>query len=711
VFSSLAGATGVPVGGYLPFVGLGLSNEDKDDFTTTTFYHTSQPTSGMMLGYGNPVTPNFDLALLDSGAGFSLLTRQAWVDFNMDGPYSGNTDGFRGTEEIEFEGATGSLFADVNDPVGLYAAGLQARTGGPSFAMNLNTMTGQTNTSMVSIQDGADSDLPNIVGMTFASRYATYIRSDLPQIFEKDGRTVRSPAVEFHPLGSGGQGITRRAPMSLGPTGAFSSPPVWVYNFEDFDIDHPQEDPSAPTVFPTGFGGAFLNVNAKENNQQLGNEQFLFDTGADVTVVSSLSAIFLGYQGVPDFTVAVVGSGGTAFDVPGFFLDELTVFAEHAVTHAESNLVLTNVPVIILNVTDPRDPENVVPGIIGTNIVAGRNVVLDPKPGGDPGPSLYISDPITTQKNWTSTAASATFGTGSNWSGSSAPNNLGIANVRHVSGGNQTAVVAANTTVWELNVSGTVSNSMTVQVQNGVTLQTFSGINIEVGGRIELQNATLDTQYVEMLAGTLTGQGTIETGSGPIPGQVENRAGTVAPGNGVGELEIIGRFSNGPAGIVAMQLGGDVAGQYDLVTVDGPITLAGTLSVSLVNSFLPSAGDAFTLMTYTDGLVGAFETLNLPVGHNWGIDYSNDAVVLNVHHAGDFNVDGVVDAADYVWWRKTGGSAQQYQDWVQTFGQSLGGGSGTGAAGVPEPGSAVVALVAICGLLLGRSSVANGMKQ
>jgi hypothetical protein len=569
--------------------------------------------------------------------------------------------------------------------------------------MNLNVMTGQTNTSMVSIQEGADSDLPNIVGLTFASRYATYIRSDLPQIFEKDGRTVRSPAIEFHELGSGGQGITRRAPMSIGPTGAFSQPPTWVYNFEDFDINHPQEDPSAPTVLPTGFGGAYLNVNAKENNQPLGNTQFLFDTGADVTVVSSLSAIFLGYNGVPDFTVAVVGSGGTTFDVPGFFLDELTVFAELTTSPgAPNNLVLNQVPVVILNVTDPRDPENVVPGIIGTNVVAGRNIVLDPKPGGAPGPSLYIGDPVTTQRNWTSTDASATFGTGSNWSGGSAPNNLGIANVRHVSGGNQTAVVAANATVWELNVSGTVSNTMTVRIQNGLTLQTFSGINVETGGRIELQNATLDTQYVEMLGGTLTGQGRIETGSGPIPGQVENRGGTVAPGNGVGELEIIGRFSNGPAGTVAMELGGASAGQYDIITVDGPMTLAGTLNVSLVNSFLPSAGQTFTLLTNTDDFLGTFQTVNLPSGYNWGLDYGLNEVVLTLFHAGDFNQDGVVDAADYVMWRKMGGSMQQYQDWVHDFGQSLGSGGGNGANGVPEPASAMLALVALSVFALSR---------
>ena len=97
---------------------------------------------------------------------------------------------------------------------------------------------------------------------------------------------------------------------------------------------------------------------------------------------------------------------------------------------------------------------------------------------------------MTTEKNWTTAAASGTFGTGGNWSGGLAPDltNRGIANVRHVSGGNQTAVVSANAVVWELNVSGTANQTMTVNVQSGVKLTTFSGINIEQGGVVQLQN-------------------------------------------------------------------------------------------------------------------------------------------------------------------------------------------------------------------------------
>ncbi len=448
----------------------------------------------------------------------------------------------------------------------------------------------------------------------------------------------------------------------------------------------------------------FLTVNANENGQNLGNSQFLFDTGADVTVVSSFSANQLGYQGVPDFTVAVVGSGGTAFDVPGFFVDEFTVFAELLPSHAADNVVLHNVPVIILDVTNPGDPGNVVPGIVGTNVIAGRNVVFDPKPAGTgPGPSLYIGDPVTIEKNWIITAASGTFGSGGNWNGGTTPTILGIANVRHVSGGNQIAVVAANATVWEVNVSGTANQTMTLQVQSGVMLQTFSGVNIELGGAIDLQNGTLDTQYVEMLGGTLSGQGMIETGSGPLPGQVENRGGTIAPGNGIGELNIIGRFANGPGGTMAYELGGSAAGQYDKISVTGGATLDGILAVSLVSAFTPSAGDSFTILATTEDIGGTFDHLLLPDGQNWNVNYASKSVQLVVGNPGDFNFDGAVDARDYVVWRNSGLGPLNFSAWRSHFGTTYAGGAGLGTLdAVPEPSGLLALLIAACGLALSR---------
>jgi hypothetical protein len=691
-----ARATGVPIGGFLPMVGIALTDEFRDDLDTFA-YPSSEP-GGTPLGRTGA---HYDVALLDTGAALSLLTAQAHYDFKMDGPYPGEPDGFAGTEQIEIGGATGNFFADIDDPVGLYAGGLQGSGTNP-LVIDHNTLEGQTNTSLATLP--AESDLPNIVGLTFSSRYATHIRNDLPQIFQLDGRTVRAPQIEFLELGSGGQGIARRAPMSLNPGSSFTQPPIWFYNIENFDIDNPHENPSIPTAMQ---GGMFLTANVTHGGNGFSNSQFLFDTGADVTVLSeqrAYSQLLLDPEN-PDFTVAVIGSGGIKLDVPGYFLEQFTIQA----VMGGGNLTLSNVPVVVLDVTNPADPPNIVDGIIGTNLLSGRNLVIDPKTT-TVGPSLYISDPVTTQKNWATAAASGLFGAGGNWTGGTAPDivNRGIANVRHVAGGNQTAVVAADATVWELNVSGTANESMTVDVQSGVTLTTFSGINIEQGGAVNLHNATLDAQFVEILGGALRGGGLVTTGSGPIPGQVENRSGTIAPGSSIGVLNIEGRFANGSNGTLDFELGGLApATQYDQIVVDGGVTLDGTLAVSLIDLggglFAPSVGDAFQLITATDGIGGTFQELLLPDGVNWMVNYTSTSVELLVGLPGDYNHDGTVDAADYVVWRTTSGSPANYAAWRDNFGATMPGGGAAGAAAAPVPEPAAAVLFALAAWLLAHA--------
>jgi uncharacterized protein YjbI with pentapeptide repeats len=69
---------------------------------------------------------------------------------------------------------------------------------------------------------------------------------------------------------------------------------------------------------------------------------------------------------------------------------------------------------------------------------------------------------------------------------------------------------------------------------------------------------------------------------------------------------------------------------------------------------------------------------------------------------GDFNNDGAVDAADYVVWRKQGGSPAQFATWRANFGQGRMGSAGAAdelpGRAVPEP-SVVVLLVAVVSLL------------
>jgi hypothetical protein len=75
---------------------------------------------------------------------------------------------------------------------------------------------------------------------------------------------------------------------------------------------------------------------------------------------------------------------------------------------------------------------------------------------------------------------------------------------------------------------------------------------------------------------------------------------------------------------------------------------------------------------------------------------------------GDFNSDGIVDAADYVVWRKGAGSqfnATHHIEWSTHFGATSGAGStALGAAAVPEPAGAVLILLGFANLWVRRAS-------
>lgn len=59
--------------------------------------------------------------------------------------------------------------------------------------------------------------------------------------------------------------------------------------------------------------------------------------------------------------------------------------------------------------------------------------------------------------------------------------------------------------------------------------------------------------------------------------------------------------------------------------------------------------------------------------------------------AGDFNFNGVVDAADYVAWRKANGTHASFDIWRAHFGQNAGNSAAAGAtAFVPEPGTLIL---------------------
>lgn len=98
-----------------------------------------------------------------------------------------------------------------------------------------------------------------------------------------------------------------------------------------------------------------------------------------------------------------------------------------------------------------------------------------------------------------------------------------------------------------------------------------------------------------------------------------------------------------------------------------------------------------------------------PTGGDYGVIFAADN--MNVTTAvlpGDFNTDGVVDAADYVVWRKIDGTPSGYTLWRSHFGQTLASGSaGPVRTTVPEPADSMLLLIGLAAMCSRRRATAG----
>jgi T5SS/PEP-CTERM-associated repeat protein len=210
------------------------------------------------------------------------------------------------------------------------------------------------------------------------------------------------------------------------------------------------------------------------------------------------------------------------------------------------------------------------------------------------------------------------------------------------------------------------------------------------------------------------------SGSGTIDGKLINH-GAVAPGNSPGILTVEGDYAQSPGGTLMIEIGGTNKGiHYDALDMSGSAMLGGLLNVSLVNGFIPTAGNSFEILAADLGVTGTFATQVLPAlagGLSWHVVYGANSVLLQVDAAGllgDYNNNGAVDAADFVLWRKTLGSGialanddspgvgpDDYTRWRANFGRTAGSGAGAHVnVAVPEPTALTMLVAALIGCLI-----------
>jgi hypothetical protein len=207
--------------------------------------------------------------------------------------------------------------------------------------------------------------------------------------------------------------------------------------------------------------------------------------------------------------------------------------------------------------------------------------------------------------------------------------------------------------------------------------------------------------------------------------------GTYSPGLSP-TIVTAGNLAFDSANTLIMELGGTAPGSgHDQIQASGLLALGGTLKVELINGFTPTSGQSFNLFDWAS-VAGTFSSLSLPAlsGLAWNTSqlYTNGILsIINVDGiVGDYNNNGVVDAADYVVWRNnigttnilpndpTGGTIGnvQYDTWRSHFGQIAGSGAGVRSdsqesAAVPEPTTLWLAMLGAAAILAARRSIAE----
>jgi autotransporter-associated beta strand protein len=230
------------------------------------------------------------------------------------------------------------------------------------------------------------------------------------------------------------------------------------------------------------------------------------------------------------------------------------------------------------------------------------------------------------------------------------------------------------------------AGTFTLGRSSGNTYSDTTGIS---AGKLLVNNTTgsgTGSGQVIVSAGGMLG------GTGIISGAVTVvNGGHIAPGVTIESLDV-GTLNLGSTFYLDFDLdtigGVDVGDLINVTSTNGlAFTSSGTLNIVDAGHM---TGGIYTLIDYSGTFSGSANSIGIgtaPMGFTYRIfnDPTTTSFKIEVTAPGDFNHDGTVDAADYVTWRKNGGSSADYDSWRAHFGQTYTPGNGATSAAVPEP--------------------------
>ncbi|MCX6898519.1 MAG: PEP-CTERM sorting domain-containing protein [Verrucomicrobia bacterium] len=163
-------------------------------------------------------------------------------------------------------------------------------------------------------------------------------------------------------------------------------------------------------------------------------------------------------------------------------------------------------------------------------------------------------------------------------------------------------LVATNFASSSINFNGGTLNSGGGSINNGSLFRVGNGLSGAtlhlVGGNHSFAN------------GLFINTNAMLTGAGAITGAI-TVSGTIAPGDSTGIITGSGDLTLLSGALLQMHLAGTNAWLFDQINLAGALNFGGTLTVSLLDGFVPQVGDRFDLFDFS-GTTGAFSQTNLP---------------------------------------------------------------------------------------------------
>lgn len=176
----------------------------------------------------------------------------------------------------------------------------------------------------------------------------------------------------------------------------------------------------------------------------------------------------------------------------------------------------------------------------------------------------------------------------------------------------------------------TFANPGRLEAKNGGKLL-FTGVNTYIpnwtnDGTIHLETAgnltVVGTSFTNGKTGRIEGNGTVDVSATKFV-----NSGYISPGLSPGLITITGNVQDTNDAVLLIQLGGKGPANYDRLVVTGTMNFAGTLDIELINGFVPSPDDQFSILTAAS-LNGRFDQV-ITHGGDFNVTYSNGQLILS----------------------------------------------------------------------------------